>query len=228
MMSDLHKRIVIAVFAGVVIGSFFTAFVFYPPYPGWGITEHWGDCATWFGGLGSMAAAITALTIAGRDQRHRDTEKRADAELADFRAGMLLTPVFGNLRAVVIAVQSTLRENPPEGGPLLIQVEDSLVVDLRRSEFLSASELKDETANVSRAIAKNVLATIAWSREVARAIDQGTFQIGRNLFLSANGHGHLLWTLGILGYYVNQACTELEFTLGEALGVPEELVRSPE
>lgn len=47
----------------------------YPPVCGWG-KDFWGDVGTWIGGVGSIAAAISALWIASESNRRDEARNR--------------------------------------------------------------------------------------------------------------------------------------------------------
>ena len=61
MMTRIHRVAVWFALLGVVLGWLLTAFVFYPPYPGWFAKDRWGDVATWVAGLATFLAAVIAL-----------------------------------------------------------------------------------------------------------------------------------------------------------------------
>ena len=116
-MPDLHKKVLLALAVGVVLGWILTAFVFYPPAPGWAMKEHWGDVATWTAASAAgVAAAATfyAARVALKASRDATANERAlrDIERADASAEMvrrqkaLATVLIGPLYTVCADTES--------------------------------------------------------------------------------------------------------------------------
>lgn len=223
MMTDIHKAQVIATLVGVLLGCFLMAFIFYPPHPGWGMKEHWGDWATWFGALGSSSAAAVALFISGRDQRRRDAERKESSELTDFRAAILLAPAFGNLEPVVQKVKKVLAENQPTSGWLIIKQNGLPIVDLKEYEFQAISDLDFEIKDVSREFGKNVLATVGWCRHLIREFEQGTNDYNQRTLLSGEAYMSIVRALDVIEHFLCKAKVDIGDVIGDALNVPDHL-----
>ena len=85
-MTDLQKTAVFSALGGIVLGWFLTAFVFYPPHPGWAMTEHWGDVATWVSGIATLLAVCVAIGVPWV----RDRQRRVEQHQREFRIGQIV------------------------------------------------------------------------------------------------------------------------------------------
>jgi hypothetical protein len=86
-----HRKLIVAVACGVVIGWFVTAFVFYPPSPGWGKKVAWSlNVTDWFTAIGTVGAASAAVWLGLAEQRRR---KRTRNEVRNALAHALLTDI---------------------------------------------------------------------------------------------------------------------------------------
>src|SRR5215469_7012179 len=119
-MPDLHKKLLIAAFLGMLLGWFIFAFVFYPPHEHWNDDLKVGDVATWLGAVATASAAVVAMLIAGKDRRRRDKEKYDDQDMADFRSAVLMQPTFVTLNAVASEIRRLLGDAEKSGTRLYV------------------------------------------------------------------------------------------------------------
>lgn len=66
---------------GFAIGAFVVVFLVYPPAPGWGSSEKWGDIGTWIGSITTGTTAVAALWIAVMERSERRLRERRRALL---------------------------------------------------------------------------------------------------------------------------------------------------
>lgn len=109
MMPDLHKKVLLGVASGVVLGWFFTAFLFYPPHRDWGTGTHWGDVATWFSGTATLLAVCAAIGIPmWQEARRRREQEGHQARSAEILA-IELIELLVRMRIALIDRRSILK-----------------------------------------------------------------------------------------------------------------------
>lgn len=102
MMTNLQKATIFAALSGMFLGWLLTAFVFYPPTPGWAVTEHWGDVATWVSGLATLFAVCVAIGVPWTQDRQRRAEQhQREFRIAQIAAIELADVMLDILKAII-------------------------------------------------------------------------------------------------------------------------------
>jgi hypothetical protein len=225
MVPASHRALLFAAAGGFLAGVFSFAFFFYPPHASWDSGMKLGDVATWLGALATFLAVGSALFISGRDQRQRDLERRTSAALGDIKSCILLSPEFGNLKAVAISLTESLKPYEGKAGGIILGALDSPYIEFHRKRLDSLEAMRDTAGGVSGSQAKNILFTIAWSREMVVTTDQALIQFDNQItHITAAGVRGLLFSARILLHYVTLACQDIERILGDEMLVPAELL----
>ena len=150
-MPDLHKKVLVAVTVGAVLGWFLTAFVFYPPHSNWDEKLKFGDIGTWIGAFATFVAAFTALKIS-RDQATREEQRfkrRAEVHAAYLVSDLgLLYKQLEVVQRFARAVKPSIEDDDNFHLAVsdLVECGNQLEVLAKRVDMQSISQLPDECA----------------------------------------------------------------------------------
>jgi hypothetical protein len=75
----------------MLAGALSVMFLIYPPAPGWGSSEKWGDIGTWFGSITTGCTAVAATWIAMSERSER---KRRDVRRSILMSYELIHPII--------------------------------------------------------------------------------------------------------------------------------------
>lgn len=241
MMPGLHKKVLVAVIGGVILGWFLTAFIFYPPHVGWSSELKIGDLATWFAAAGTAFATVVALVIAGGDRRRRDKERVDDQDIVDFRTAILVQPAFITLKAVAAEVRRLLDNAEKSGKHLYLTsgINTPIEVDgpaydlrvLNLSLFETIGRMDSSVGTVSKGVGTPILCAIAWSRQSLFVLQSALIEIqlsegelGNMYQIDPGVMPGVMTTLGFLIGYIKQAEKMIASIVGRASELPEEIV----
>lgn len=177
--------------AGGLAGAFVVIFLVYPPAPGWGSDEKWGDIATWVSSVMTFSAVVFALYIANRDRRDRVRDRAADQHDANFRAAISLQGTMANLVAIAdFAVEKLWEYQGTERNQFFGGLDSDPVSVLNRAELIRIGALDGLAAGVTGEFARKVLSALAWCRETASLLDKAVVALddppGMHFLLAKN------------------------------------------
>jgi hypothetical protein len=200
-----------------------------------------GDWATWVAALATVGASITALWIAGRDQRRRDRERAENQDIVDFRSAILVQPAFITLSAMAFEVCTLLdkAEKSGEGLYLTSGIRSAISVPgdaydlkvLNLAEFEAVGHMDTAVGAVSKALGAPILSTIAWSRQSLFVLRASLIEVplpdgepGNVYRIDPEVMPGMMTTLGFLIGYVKQANEIIDAVVGKATDLPSSLI----
>jgi hypothetical protein len=180
-----------------------------------------------------------ALTIAGKDQRRRDLERKEDQDLADFRVAVLLQAPLITIQGLSQHLCGLLTKAYDAGRPLYFvsgtrhgipdDVEPIDVLGLR--EFGAVGHMDSIAAGVSKSLGAPVLAAVSWSRQIALMLEMALIDMPDEMreqevwqCIVPEVMPGIITQLRFLNGYLELAKAAMDDTVGSAISLPASLI----
>jgi hypothetical protein len=216
-----------------------------PPDMSWPTWQWWSHLSsieqgTWLSGIGTLIAASAALLISTLSYVTRNRERKRVSLAGDYKASLLLYPIFATLAATAEAAAMNVERMEDGASGSEQDVRD----EFRLATFEAAERLIPTASTVSPKLAVNVLSTLSWCRQYVEAISMcfqrqtvspsavmqyATPSVGLTqevicLVQGENSKKHLLLTLAVVTHFAMLAATEMEAIVNRAATVPDDLL----